>query len=154
MLSATSLFKIPGSLKDKIDEEDSQTVKDAMEDGQSWMDSNPEADAEDIKEKHKEVEGESCFLQFLSFFYSFTFTLFTLSERLRHFLEFDFTKSRSFQYLKIQPPLLQASALRSSRSTTVARAAPAPVATTMMTTKLTTNSKQFTTACSSNDSKI
>ena len=28
-----------------------------MEDGQSWMDSNPEADAEEIKEKHKEVEG-------------------------------------------------------------------------------------------------
>jgi len=28
-----------------------------MQDGQSWMDSNPEAEAEDIKEKHKEVEG-------------------------------------------------------------------------------------------------
>jgi len=28
-----------------------------MEDAQSWMDSNAEADAEDIKEKHKEVEG-------------------------------------------------------------------------------------------------
>lgn len=28
-----------------------------MEDGQSWMDSNAEADAEDIKEKHKEIEG-------------------------------------------------------------------------------------------------
>jgi hypothetical protein len=28
-----------------------------MEDGQSWMDSNPEADAEEIKEKHKEIEG-------------------------------------------------------------------------------------------------
>jgi heat shock protein 5 len=44
-------------VKDKIDEEEAQNVKDAMEDGQSWMDSNPEADAEDIKEKHKEVEG-------------------------------------------------------------------------------------------------
>ncbi len=29
-----------------------------MEDGQSWMDSNPESDAEDIKEKHKEIEGK------------------------------------------------------------------------------------------------
>ena len=25
--------------------------------GQSWLDSNPEADAEEIKEKHKEIEG-------------------------------------------------------------------------------------------------
>ena len=28
-----------------------------MSDGQSWMDSNSDADAEDIKEKQKEVEG-------------------------------------------------------------------------------------------------
>merc|ERR1712078_950334 len=48
---------VEGSLKDKIEDEEAQTVKDAMEDGQSWMDSNPEADAEEIKEKHKEVEG-------------------------------------------------------------------------------------------------
>ena len=27
---------------------------DALKDGQSWLDSNPEADAEEIKEKHKE----------------------------------------------------------------------------------------------------
>merc|ERR1719364_565560 len=44
---------VEGSLKDKIEDEEAQTVKDAMEDGQSWMDSNPEADAEE----HKEVEG-------------------------------------------------------------------------------------------------
>ncbi|CAD7944702.1 unnamed protein product [Amoebophrya sp. A120] len=44
-------------LGDKMDEEDKEKVKEAMEDGTSWMDSNPEADAEDIKEKHKEVEG-------------------------------------------------------------------------------------------------
>jgi len=44
-------------LSDKMDEEDKEKVKEAMEDGQSWMDSNAEADAEDIKEKHKEVEG-------------------------------------------------------------------------------------------------
>jgi len=30
---------------------------DALRDGQSWLDSNPEADAEEIKEKHKEIEG-------------------------------------------------------------------------------------------------
>eukprot|EP00391_Amoebophrya_sp_Ameob2_P005781 CAMPEP_0178991200 /NCGR_PEP_ID=MMETSP0795-20121207/5386_1 /TAXON_ID=88552 /ORGANISM="Amoebophrya sp., Strain Ameob2" /LENGTH=662 /DNA_ID=CAMNT_0020682863 /DNA_START=339 /DNA_END=2327 /DNA_ORIENTATION=+ len=44
-------------LGDKMDDEDKEKVKEAMEDGQSWMDSNPESDAEDIKEKHKEVEG-------------------------------------------------------------------------------------------------
>jgi len=44
-------------LGDKMDEEDKEKVREAMEDGQSWMDSNAEADAEDIKEKHKEVEG-------------------------------------------------------------------------------------------------
>jgi len=44
-------------LGDKMSEEDKEKVKEAMEDGQSWMDSNAEADADDIKEKHKEIEG-------------------------------------------------------------------------------------------------
>merc|ERR1712232_1178599 len=44
-------------LSEKLDSEDKQRVFDAIWDGQSWMDSNPEADAEEIKEKHKEVEG-------------------------------------------------------------------------------------------------
>merc|ERR1719478_1855669 len=44
-------------LGDKMDEEDKEKVREAMEEGQSWMDSNAEADAEDIKEKHKEIEG-------------------------------------------------------------------------------------------------
>merc|ERR1719453_810628 len=48
---------VDGSLKDKIEDEEAQTVKDAIEDAESWMQSNPEADAEDIKEKHKEIEG-------------------------------------------------------------------------------------------------
>merc|ERR1712174_78929 len=34
-----------------------EQIMDALKDGQSWLDSNPEADAEEIKEKHKEVEG-------------------------------------------------------------------------------------------------
>merc|ERR1712066_693616 len=38
-------------LGDKMDEEDKEKVKEAMEDGQAWMDSNAESDAEDIKEK-------------------------------------------------------------------------------------------------------
>jgi heat shock protein 5 len=48
---------VEDSLKDKIEEEEKEKIQEAMQDGQSWMDSNPEADAEDIKEKHKEVEG-------------------------------------------------------------------------------------------------
>ncbi len=38
-------------LGDKMDEE--EKVKEALEDGESWMSSN----AEDIKDKHKEIEG-------------------------------------------------------------------------------------------------
>ena len=34
-----------------------EKILDALKDGQSWLDSNPEADAEEIKEKHKEIEG-------------------------------------------------------------------------------------------------
>ena len=33
------------------------SIAEALKDGQSWLDSNPEADAEEIKEKHKEIEG-------------------------------------------------------------------------------------------------
>merc|ERR1712147_528336 len=44
-------------LGDKMSEDDKEKVKEAMEDGQPWMDSNAEADEDDIKEKHKEIEG-------------------------------------------------------------------------------------------------
>merc|ERR1712232_1505436 len=44
-------------LSDKMDAEDKQQVSDALNDAQSWLDSNPEADAEEIKEKRQEVEG-------------------------------------------------------------------------------------------------
>jgi len=44
-------------LSEKLDEEEKEKIMDAIKDGQSWMDSNPEADAEEIKEKHKETEG-------------------------------------------------------------------------------------------------
>merc|ERR1719311_1596905 len=43
--------------KNAFDDEEKEKVMDALKDGQSWMDSNPEADAEEVKEKHKEVEG-------------------------------------------------------------------------------------------------
>jgi len=44
-------------LGEKMDVEDKEQVSDALKDGQSWLDSNPEADAEEIKEKRQEVEG-------------------------------------------------------------------------------------------------
>jgi len=44
-------------LGDKMDEEDKEKVKEAIEDGESWISSNGEADAEEIRDKHKEVEG-------------------------------------------------------------------------------------------------
>merc|ERR1719434_478500 len=44
-------------LSEKLDSDDKEKIMDAIKDGQEWLDSNPEADAEEIKEKHKEVEG-------------------------------------------------------------------------------------------------
>jgi len=43
-------------LSEKLDEEEKEKIRDAIRNGQSWMDSNPDADAEEVKEKHKEVE--------------------------------------------------------------------------------------------------
>merc|ERR1712151_305424 len=44
-------------LSEKLDSDEKENIQDALKDGQSWLDSNPEADAEEIKEKHKEIEG-------------------------------------------------------------------------------------------------
>merc|ERR1739841_118203 len=44
-------------LSEKLESEEKEKIMDAIKDGQSWLDSNPEADSEEIKEKHKEVEG-------------------------------------------------------------------------------------------------
>merc|ERR1719484_444828 len=41
-------------LGDKMDEDEKETIDDAIKDGQDWLSSNPEADAEEIKEKQKE----------------------------------------------------------------------------------------------------
>merc|ERR1719159_1577104 len=51
MKSATEGSGENKGLSEKMKEE----VLDAIKDGQEWMDSNPEADAEEIKEKHKEA---------------------------------------------------------------------------------------------------
>merc|ERR1711937_573040 len=44
-------------LSDKFRDDDKDQIGEAIKDGQSWLDSNPEADAEDIKDKQKEVES-------------------------------------------------------------------------------------------------
>merc|ERR1712005_71469 len=46
----------PG-MGDKMDEDEKETVFDAIKDGQDWLSSNPEADAEETKDKQKEIEG-------------------------------------------------------------------------------------------------
>merc|ERR1712139_695709 len=44
-------------LGEKMDEDEKETVDDAIKDGQDWLSPNPEAEAEEIKEKQKEIEG-------------------------------------------------------------------------------------------------
>jgi len=57
MRSATEGSGDNKGLSEKMDSEEKEKILDALKDGQSWMDENPEASAEDIKEKHKEIEG-------------------------------------------------------------------------------------------------
>jgi len=57
MKSATEGSGENKGLSEKLDSDEKETIMDAIKDGQEWLDSNPEADAEEIKEKHKEVEG-------------------------------------------------------------------------------------------------
>merc|ERR1711881_782515 len=44
-------------LSEKLDDEEKDTIKDALKDGEEWMSSNPDADADEVKDKHKEIEG-------------------------------------------------------------------------------------------------
>lgn len=44
-------------LAEKLENHDKTAIKDAIKDGENWLSSNPDADSDDIKEKHKEIEG-------------------------------------------------------------------------------------------------
>ena len=57
MRSATEGAGENKGLSEKMDSDEKETILNALKDGQSWLDSNPDADAEEIKEKHKEIEG-------------------------------------------------------------------------------------------------
>merc|ERR1711977_364559 len=57
MRSATEGSGENKGLSEKMESDEKEKILDALKDGQSWLDSNPEADSEEIKEKHKEIEG-------------------------------------------------------------------------------------------------
>merc|ERR1712046_553552 len=44
-------------VKDKIDEEDAETLEEAIQETLDWLDENQEADLEEYQEKQKELEG-------------------------------------------------------------------------------------------------
>jgi len=44
-------------LSDKLDDDEKETLKDALKDGEEWLSGNSDSSAEEIKEKHKEIEG-------------------------------------------------------------------------------------------------
>lgn len=44
-------------MAEKLSEDDIQAIKDAVQDGESWLTSNPDAEPDDIKEKKREVES-------------------------------------------------------------------------------------------------
>lgn len=45
------------TISEKLDEEDKEQINEAIEEARSWVMQNDDADAEEIKEKQKEVEG-------------------------------------------------------------------------------------------------
>merc|ERR1711939_737175 len=44
-------------LSEKLDDEEKEKINEALKEGEEWLAANPEAEAEEIKEKHKEVEA-------------------------------------------------------------------------------------------------
>merc|ERR1711953_1074139 len=57
MKSATKGSGENKGLSEKLDSDEKEKIMDALKDAQAWLDFNPEADAEEVKEKHKEIEG-------------------------------------------------------------------------------------------------
>merc|ERR1712176_875315 len=55
MDSAIGVSDEGGGLSAKMEPAEKREIRDALRDGQSWLDANPEADADDIKEKQAEV---------------------------------------------------------------------------------------------------
>eukprot|EP00825_Cyclidium_porcatum_P001209 TRINITY_DN1054_c0_g1_i7.p1 TRINITY_DN1054_c0_g1~~TRINITY_DN1054_c0_g1_i7.p1 ORF type:complete len:526 (+),score=124.72 TRINITY_DN1054_c0_g1_i7:541-2118(+) len=55
--SMSNQLEDPEKLANKIDEASKKTIKDALKEAQSWLDSNPNAEKEDYDEQLKELEG-------------------------------------------------------------------------------------------------
>merc|ERR1711939_725728 len=56
-LTEEEIEKMIREAEEFAEEDEKETIDDAIKDGQDWLSSNPEADAEEIKEKQKEIEG-------------------------------------------------------------------------------------------------
>jgi len=48
---------VESGLKDKLDDDEKEEIQTAVKDGQEWLSENADAEAEDIKEKQKEIEA-------------------------------------------------------------------------------------------------
>jgi heat shock protein 5 len=48
---------VESGLKDKLDDDDKESLTEAVKEGQEWLSENADADAEEIKEKQKEIEA-------------------------------------------------------------------------------------------------
>jgi heat shock protein 5 len=57
LYSVKSSLNDPEKLKGKLSSSDQSTIEDALREGQSFLDENPEAEKEQYDEKRKEVEG-------------------------------------------------------------------------------------------------
>jgi heat shock protein 5 len=53
--SVKSSLSDPEKLKGKISKDDEETLEEAIKDGQSFLDSNPDAEKEEYDEKRKEI---------------------------------------------------------------------------------------------------
>jgi len=54
--SMRSAIEGSGGLGDKLEADEKSTVMDAVKEGQSWLDSNTEADVDEIKQKEQEIK--------------------------------------------------------------------------------------------------
>merc|ERR1712066_875664 len=55
-LSQEEIDRMVKEAEDMAEEDEKSTVMDAVKEGQSWMDSNPEADVDEIKQKEQEIK--------------------------------------------------------------------------------------------------
>ena len=56
MRSATEGSADSKGLSEKMEADEKEKILEVLKDGESWLDSNPEADAEQIREKQREIE--------------------------------------------------------------------------------------------------